>query len=457
MHAGDRPQSRHATLTPSAAPLLAWAGGVTALLFAGAVWPVAPLRDAATGAAAGARLHLTPAFVVLAPFNNTLDALSLLSVREHAAVWLVLIVAYAGWRFRARRARRRSNPGKPAARAVYEVQLLAVALLWLVAVYAAGALVSRPMAAIELPASDSDMVTIDFHSHTSASHDGRTWFSPERNREWHQAAGFDVAYISDHFTFAGADAGVRANPPRAGDGTILFSAIECLEGGQHVNVLGVGSPDYALFNGRYLAAEAMEAAIAGGRTRPVIVQTIPGSLGRIPRAGMASVVPVTAIEVADAAPRGLSDGDRNRAWILALADSLDLAIVSGSDNHGWGRTAAAWSVLPVPGWRGLTPPALEQRIEDRIRTHKRHAVAVIERTRPVWPTAPGARGVGGWVSIAMGAPRFLVQFIWQLTATRSWPERLSWMAWLWAIVLLSMWRDVPGAGARKRAAVRETR
>ncbi len=313
------------------------------------------------------------------------------------------------------------------------------------------------MAAIELPASDSDMVTIDFHSHTSASHDGRTWFSPERNREWHQAAGFDVAYISDHFTFAGADAGVRANPPRAGDGTILFSAIECLEGGQHVNVLGVGSPDYALFNGRYLAAEAMEAAIAGGRTRPVIVQTIPGSLGRIPRAGMASVVPVTAIEVADAAPRGLSDGDRNRAWILALADSLDLAIVSGSDNHGWGRTAAAWSVLPVPGWRGLTPPALEQRIEDRIRTHKRHAVAVIERTRPVWPTAPGARGVGGWVSIAMGAPRFLVQFIWQLTATRSWPERLSWMAWLWAIVLLSMWRDVPGAGARKRAAVRETR
>jgi predicted metal-dependent phosphoesterase TrpH len=456
MHAGDRPQLRRTTPTPSPAPLLAWAGGVTALLFAGAIWPVAPLRDAATGAAAGAGLYLTPAFVVLAPLNNTLDALSLLSVREHTTVWLALAVAYGAWRFMRRRAWRISNPGTPGPGAPHEVRLLVIALLWLVAVYATGALVSRPMAAIELPASDSDLVTIDFHSHTNASHDGRTWFTPERNREWHHAAGYDAAYISDHFTFAGAEAGVRANPPRASDGTVLFSAIECLEGGQHVNVLGVGAPDYALFDGRYLAAAAMEAAVAAGRTRPVIVQTIPGSLGRIPRAGMAKVVPVTAIEVADAAPRGLSDGDRNRAWILALADTLDLAIVSGSDNHGWGRTAAAWSVMRVPGWRDLAPPALEQRIEDGIRTDRRRAVHVIERTRPVWPTAPGARGIGGWVSIATGAPRFLAEFIWQLTATRSWPERLSWMAWLWAAVLLVMWRDATRASARHGAAVRET-
>jgi hypothetical protein len=218
----------------------------------------------------------------------------------------------------------------------------------------------------------------------------------------------------------------------------------------------VGPTDYALFKGRYLAAAALESAVAAGRTRPVIVQTIPGSLGHIPRAGMAKVVPVTAIEVSDAAPRGLSDGDRNHAWILALADSLDLAIVSGSDNHGWGRTAAAWTVMRVPGWRGLAPPALEQRIEDGIRTGRRRAAGVIERTRPVWPTAPGARGFAGWVSIATGAPRFLVQFIWQLTATRSWPERLSWMAWLWVAVLLVMWRDATRAGARRGAAVRET-
>jgi hypothetical protein len=443
MHAGDRPQSRHPAPVPLTAPspafLAAWAGCLTALLIAGAVWPVAPLRDAASGGATDARLHLSAAFVVLAPLNNTLDALSLLSVREHAAVWLALAAAYGAWRFFASRAGRAR--GRTADRgAMHEVRLLAMALVCLIAVYATGALVSRPMAAIELPSRDSDLVTIDFHSHTNASHDGRTWFTPERNRAWHQAAGFDVAYISDHFTFAGADAGVRANPPHAGDGTVVFSAIECLEGGEHVNVLGVTSADYALFNGRYLSPAAVGAAISAGRTPPVTIQTIPGSLGRVPRAGMADVVPVRAIELSDAAPRGLSDSDRNRTRILALADTLGLAIVAGSDNHGWGRTAAAWSVMRVPGWRALDPLALEDQIENGIRADGRRAVRVIERTRPVWPTNEAARGVSGWVSIATGAPRFLGQFVWQLAATRSWPERVSWLAWLWGAVVFVIYR-----------------
>jgi predicted metal-dependent phosphoesterase TrpH len=441
MHAGDRneplPPRRRPTPVSVAAPspvvLLAWAGSLTLLLIAGALWPVSPLRDAATGAATDARLHLSPAFVVLAPLNNTLDALSLLSVREHATVWVALVAGYVVWRFAARLRR-------PAPRSMEELRVAAIALVCLIVVYATGALVSRPMAALSLPAADSDLVTIDFHSHTNASHDGRTWFTPERNRQWHQAAGFDVAYLSDHFTFAGADAGVRANPPHAGEGTVLLSAIECLEGGEHVNVLGVTSADYALFKGRYLAAAAVDAAIAAGRTRPVVIQTIPGPLGRVPRPGMPGVVPVAAIEIADAAPRGLSDGDRNHARILALADTLGLAIVAGTDNHGWGRTAAAWNIMRVPGWRALTPAALEDRIERAIRSDGRHAVRVIERTRPIWPTDPRARGFSGWVSIASGAPRFVGEFVWQFTATRSWSERVSWLAWLWAGVGFAFWR-----------------
>jgi hypothetical protein len=446
MHAGDRNEpltpprrpSPASVAAPSPVVLLAWAGSLTLLLIAGALWPVSPLRDAATGAATGARLDLSPAFVVLAPINNTLDALSLLSVREHATVWVALLAGYVVWRCTARRRR-------PAARATTELRVAATALVCLIAVYATGALVSRPMAAISLPAADSDLVTIDFHSHTNASHDGRTWFTPERNRQWHHAAGFDVAYLSDHFTFAGADAGVRANPPRAGEGTVLLSAIECLEGGEHVNVLGVTSADYTLFKGRYLAAAAVDAAIAAGRTRPVVIQTIPGSLGRVPRPGMPGVVPVAAIEIADAAPRGLSDGDRNHARILALADTLGLAIVAGSDNHGWGRTAAAWSIMRVPGWRTLTPAALEDRIESAIRSDGRHAVRVIERTRPIWPTDPGARGFSGWVSIASGVPRFVGELVWQFTATRSWAERASWLVWLWAAVGFAFWRRTRSA------------
>lgn len=430
MYAGDRPPLRR---TP-----LAWAGGLTALLLAGAAWPVAPLRDAATGAASDAHLRLSPAFLVLAPLNNTLDALSLLSVREHAAVLFVLVVVYVVWRVW----RRRRLPALPGGW-LREVRLVVIALAGLVALYATGALVERPMAALELPPQDSDQVTIDFHSHTNASHDGRPGFTPARNRAWHAAAGFDVAYISDHFTFAGAEVGTRDNPARASAGTVLFSAIECLEGGEHVNVLGVTAADYALFHGRYIAAAAVEASIAAGRPRPLIVQTIPGDLSRLPKAGMSAVVPVAAIEISDAAPRGLSDSDRDRTRILELADSLGLALVAGSDNHGWGRTAAAWSVMHVPGWRTLTPDELEQRVEDGIRTGGRNAGRVIERTRPEWPTRATAGRPGGWVSSVAGAPGFLGQFVWQLTATRSWPERAAWLTWIWCVALLVAWRVRP--------------
>jgi hypothetical protein len=165
---------------------------------------------------------------------------------------------------------------------------------------------------------------------------------------------------------------------------------------------------------------------------------------------MAGLVPVRAIEISDAAPRGLSDGDRNRTRILALADSLGLAIVAGSDNHGWGRTAAAWSVMRVPGWRALAPVALEDRIENGIRADGRRAVRVIERTRPVWPTDTAARGISGWASIAKGAPRFLAQFVWQLAATRSWPERVSWLAWLSAAVIFAIYRR---AAAMRRGVI----
>jgi len=359
------------------------------------------------------------------------------------------VTGYVAWRFAAR-------PRRPAGRPIEEFRVAALALVSLIAVYATGALVSRPMAAIRLASADSDLVTIDFHSHTSASHDGRTWFTPERNREWHHAAGFDVAYVSDHFTFAGATAGVRANPPRAADGTVLLSAIECLEGGEHVNVLGVDSADYALFKGRYLAAAALDAAVAAGRPRPVVIQTIPGALERVPRPGMLAVVPVAAIEIADAAPRGLSDGDRNRARILALADTLGLATVSGSDNHGWGRTAAAWSIMRVPGWRTLTPAALGDRIESTIRSDRRHAVRVIERTRPIWPTDSPALGLSGWTSIASGAPRFVRDFLWQLSTTRSWPERISWLVWLWAVAGFAIWRRAR-SGRRAISYAPETR
>ena len=96
----------------------------------------------------------------------------------------------------------------------------------------------------------------------------------------------------------------------------------------------------------------------------------------------------------------------------------------------------------MPGWRALAPDELGHRIEDVIRTRGRRAVRVIERTRPAWsPSAPGAGvGVASWLTTAVAWLRFVAQFGWQLVATRSWPERIAWLAWIWGAALLVWWR-----------------
>jgi predicted metal-dependent phosphoesterase TrpH len=423
---------------------IALAAGLTVLMVAGTIFPTAPLRDAETRTAVtDAHLRLSPAFLAFAPVNNTLDAISLLSLPEHAALLVAIVCAYILWR--AWQIRR----GDPAAESIppgegqagvrpwlREARYAGVGVLVLFAVYATLALVPRPMAALELAAADSDLVIIDFHSHTSASHDGRRGFSAEKNRAWHRASGFNAAYVTDHYTFEGAEEGMLNNPPQAGERTVLLSGIEVLEGGEHVNVLGVTAADSSLFRGRYLAKDPLENAIAHGRPRPIVVLTIPGPLDHVPRAGMPDVVPVDAIEISDAAPRGLGADDRDHAEVLRLADSLKLALVAGSDNHGWGRTAAAWTLIEIPGWRRLLPDELERRIEERIATGRRRAGRVIERIRPIWPRRNGLNALESGVAAAVDGIRFLLNFIWQLTATRSIAERASWVAWVWVLALI---------------------
>ena len=192
MHGGDRSRSRR---TP-----LVWAGGLTGLLLAGAFFPVAVLRDAETWAAVpNARLRLSPAFLALAPVNNTLDALSLLSVREHVGLWILGVSVYLAWRMsHATRPRPRVGGWR------HEVGLAAGALSALFAVYAFGALVPRPMAALALVGPDSSLVTIDVHSHTSAS---MNWWTPSsagihasamnsRRRPIWRTASTPIAHIS---------------------------------------------------------------------------------------------------------------------------------------------------------------------------------------------------------------------------------------------------------------------
>jgi hypothetical protein len=402
---------------------------VTLLILASAVVSVPPVRDAATlEPVEEAGLTFSPGYLVGAPVFDTLDTISLLTVGQHVALLVTAILVYAAWRVWHRRHKptdTRTIGVHPSRRPVLrEVAFAAAFLLALVAVYAFGAVVPRPMASLAVR--DLDVVVVDVHSHTKYSHDGRPGWEAEDVREWHSSSGYDVAYVTDHRSYRGAEEGVAANPAVAGQGTLLLSGLEVVYNGERVNVLSAGRVYRGLTTENLWDIDTAALTLASLVTRrePVIVQTIPAQLERMRPAAGSGTPGARAIEIVDGAPRGLSQTRSQRRRIVRLADSLDLALVAASNNHGWGRTAPGWTLFRVPGWRNNSPDELAATIETTVREAGRQATRVVERR----------------VAEADGNPLLLLltvpAVVWRMATTLATDQRVMWLAWAWGIVLI---------------------
>jgi hypothetical protein len=389
---------------------------ITATLVVTAVFSLPPLVDVIhPGAPAIATLRAPLAYDVFAPLSNVLDALTLLSPAQYAATFgLAAAFALGLWLHRRSRSRARFVSIRLVREALcFFGGTIAVAGIMLVA--------TRPMASIAL--TDPDLIAVDFHSHTDASHDGRSGFDAERNREWHSSSGFNVAYVTDHQTFDGALSGARRNPAHSGDGMVLLPGVELRDGDEHPILIGVDPKRMRITSPDWQSA-AVEAD--GGPAPPILLLSLPGNIRRIPRDETAGTVHVRAVEAADGSPRGMAQSARDRDDIIALADTLHLAMVSASDNHGWGRTAPAWSVMRIPGWRAMTPSALDIAIRRTIIDKGPRAIDVIARRTPSAPRNK-LEAIGAGVVVAVVMLR-----------TMSMPARFSWLVWSWSLCFLSL-------------------
>jgi len=377
---------------------------------------VDPIWDAATLETIGeARLDATAGYLSIAPISSVFDTLTLLTVGQHIALvlWIILgFVAYRVWRAR-------DATFRVGREVIGAGGLLAI----IIVVYAAAAIMPRPMA--QLVTSDATIIALDFHSHSKYSHDGRRGWDEEDVRAWHHGAGFDAAYITDHATFEGAERGIAANPSQAGEGTVLLQGLEAVDRGEHVNILSAGrryrgltTPDLRDVDDQALA---MADLIPG--TSPIVVETIPGNLSKLSATPPKAAPSIDAIEIVDGSPRGLSQGRRERARIVRLADSLNLALVAGSDNHGWGRAAPGWTLFRIPGWRGMPTDSLSRRIEDILRVGRRQATRVVER-RVADGTSP--------ISLLFAGP----VVTWRMFTTLGADERVMWLVWAWGLVVI---------------------
>jgi hypothetical protein len=351
-------------------------------------------------------------YLVLAPIGAVFDHLSLLDDRQHLHLLVGLLLVYVASRIWVRVSGRTRGLSEKvgAGRAVLrEAALGSAAFAGLLAFYAYGVLGPRPMAALR--AHDQSLVIVDFHSHTEESHDGRPGLSWEDRRRWHDAAGFDLVYVTDHATLAAAEAALSANPGRAGERISLLPGREVRLEGQHVLVLGRSDPSVG---------------IPDGEPWPVVIQTIPNNLARVPVGGADGRGGVQGIELVDADPRGLRQGWEERDVILALVDSLDLAVIAGSNHHGWGRAAAAWNLVRVPEWQELPPDEVGRRVEALIQSDRAKATRIVERPR-LAAVLPG----DGPVRRAAMAITVLPRFAWHVLTSLTLPERLAWLGWVW--------------------------
>ena len=449
---------------------------VAALVVFSTLFAVPALRDAATlQPFPTATLHHPPGYLLGAPLFGLWDTLTLLTVSQHYAVLATLIALYAAGRLVAAGAPGRRPPGlarQPGAaqprrtpapripaprtpaprtplprRLIREALLAAAALAALLAFYAAAAIVPRPMAAIRL--ASPDLVAVDFHSHTNHSHDGWSRFTVARNRAWHEAGGFHAAYVTDHYTWAGVDEALPANPElaggrgggRASERTVLLSGMEVRLRDRHTNILGDRARYAFALDGtwHHLDPDSIAAAHDRGARPATMLYTIPGPLDRIVPFGPGSPAGVIGVELGDGAPRGLEQGRAEREEILTLADSMDLAVVAGSNNHGWGRTVAAWSVMRLPGWPHMSPDELGSAIEEVLHGERRRAVTVVERTMPYHE--------GSAVKLAATVPLLL----WSHFCTLTLRERVSWLAWC------AIWAAARAARGRRAASRHSTR
>ncbi len=406
---------RAAKLTSLRVPL-----ALTGILLAARIASVPALSDPVTTALPD-RLHLSvPAlYLLLAPLFTLWDGISMLSMSRLKGFLVGLILIYLLWRI-VRAAKRRGTTSSWPRRLLRELGILVLSLGLLLVFLIVGALWHRPM--ISLAGASENEGVVDFHSHTSASHDVEGTlmenFDAEANRRWHARAGFDVAFVTDHNVVSREE---RVGSRESGvgvSGTVLCPGIEVSAWRAHILLLGDTLP---VDRGRYPAALAGLLQLLAGSEREygsLTVASIPeyrrnhwDRLDTLISAGL------DGFEIVNAAPKANELTRADRDSVVSLARANNLFVVGVSDSHGWGATSMVWNLVRAPA--ASSEQAICNSVLDRLRTGF-PAVQVVERHRlradawwPLWLTPIGV--------------------VWETWRSMGWALTLAWLAWVWLV------------------------
>lgn len=393
---------------------------LTLALVGARVLRVAPIGDP-LGAPLPPGVHLDfPALhLVFAPLFDLWDAVSMLSMRR-LEWWLGgLLLGFAVWRVVTAWLRQRRDPDAgPPVGLVRVLGVLLLALLFLVSFVAVGILWHRPMVALapaRLP-----IMRVDLHSHSNVSHDvGGTLmdgYDVQAGRRWHQRAGYDAFFLTDHNTVAGLPQTPVSSPP------FVCPGIEVSAWRAHIVLLGArDSVDRSRYGGS-LDGVLRLLRESEARYGALTIASLPeydrnhwANLDQLVRAGL------DGFEIVNASPKAAMFSRGHRDSIVALAKAHDLLLDGVSDHHGWGATNLSWNLVRVPGWREAADPCgallavLQRRGVGTIQIVERHHLEDDSR----WPLILTPLAV-----------------IWESWRGFTLPQTISWLVWIWLVGIL---------------------
>lgn len=357
-------------------------------------------------------------YLVLSPLYSMWDGVAMLSLSRLHGFLLGLALLYLVWRL-VRLIRRRRLGLREEGRA------LAVALAGL-AVFVAGGLINqRPM--VKLVGARPGTAVVDFHSHTNASHDVRgtamARFDTRRNLTWHEKAGFDAVFVTDHNTTAAL---VPTDVPVAlcrGREVSAWRAHIVLLGGEVDSVRGPYRRDWAGLLLLLADADTAYGALSVA-SLPEYERNHWGRLDSLVDAGL------DGFEIVNASPKANELSRARRDTVIALARRTGKFVVGVSDHHGWGATSMVWSLVQVPGWE-LRPARLCAGILEELEAGF-PAVTVVERHRlrpddwwPAWLTPVGV--------------------VWETWRSMGWAMTAAWLMWIWTLWVVGRTRYLPSS------------
>ena len=304
-----------------------------------------------------------------------------------------------------------------------EVRALVVALALLAAFIGGGLLSHRPM--VKLVGPDQDMAAVDFHSHSNASHDVRgtamARFDTRKNLLWHQRAGFDAVFLTDHNTTAGL---VPTDVPVAlcrGREVSAWRAHIVLLGGDLDSVRGPYRRDWAGLLQLLADADTAYGSVA--------IASIPEyerhhwtRLDSLADAG------IDGFEIVNASPKANELTRARRDSVIDLARRRGKLVVGASDHHGWGAVSMVWNLVRVAEGR----ENLEQLCGGVMESLEGGfpSVTVVERHRlrpdDWWP---------GWLTP--------LAVLWETWRGMGWDMTAAWLAWIWAFWVVGRTRYLP--------------